>query len=102
LIANPDFVDDDTMYAFDDIAFAGFDLWQVRGGTIFDNVVITTSVDEATKIAEATWKPLHEIEEKLKKAADEEAERIRKEEEAKREAEEEDDLDDLDLDDDDL
>ena len=78
LIANPDYEDDDTIYAFDDIAFAGFDLWQVKGGTIFDNVVITNSVEEATKIAEETWKPLNAAEEKLKKEADAEAERLRK------------------------
>lgn len=28
-------------YKFDDFGFIGFDLWQVKGNTIFDNVIIT-------------------------------------------------------------
>jgi len=82
-IENPDYADDDTIYAFDDIAFAGFDLWQVKGGTIFDNVVITTSVEEANRIAEETWKPLNAAEAKMVKEIKDEEERVRKEEEAK-------------------
>merc|ERR1712176_1139660 len=34
-IANPEYEDDDAVYKFDDIGFIGFDLWQVKGGTIF-------------------------------------------------------------------
>eukprot|EP00913_Durusdinium_trenchii_P018909 g17767.t1 len=40
-IANPEFVDDDGLYKFDDFGFIGFDLWQVKGNTIFDNIIIT-------------------------------------------------------------
>lgn len=28
-------------YKYDDFGFIGFDLWQVKGNTIFDNVIIT-------------------------------------------------------------
>jgi len=86
-IENPDHYDDDEIYVFDDIAFAGFDLWQVKGGTIFDNIVITDSLEEATKIAEETWTPLHEAEQKF--ADEEQAEKERKRaEDAARQAEE--------------
>jgi calreticulin len=93
MIENPEYYDDDTIYAFDDIAFAGFDLWQVKGGTIFDNILITDSVEEANSIAEETWKPLNEAEARFKAEEDAEAERKRKEEEEKREAEEDAELD---------
>merc|ERR1712083_1069210 len=36
-IDNPEFVDDDTVYKYSDFGFIGFDLWQVKAETIFDN-----------------------------------------------------------------
>merc|ERR1712151_1210711 len=33
-IANPEYVDDDELYKYADFGFLGFDLWQVKGGTI--------------------------------------------------------------------
>merc|ERR1711865_327517 len=35
-IANPEYEDDDAVYKFADFGFIGFDLWQVKSGTIFD------------------------------------------------------------------
>merc|ERR1711920_869735 len=66
-IANPEYVDDDSVYKYADFGFLGFDLWQVKGGTIFDNIIITDDVAEADKFAEK-WKTLsaHEKEEKKK------------------------------------
>merc|ERR1712115_72870 len=46
-IANPEYEDDDSVYKYADFGFIGFDLWQVKGGTIFDNVIITDDVAEA-------------------------------------------------------
>merc|ERR1712176_662409 len=34
-IANPEYEDDDSVYKYADFGFIGFDLWQVKGGTIF-------------------------------------------------------------------
>merc|ERR1712176_1513836 len=51
-IANPEYVDDDNLYKYDDFGFIGFDLWQVKGGTIFDNVIITDDVAEADAFAQ--------------------------------------------------
>merc|ERR1711977_286059 len=82
-IANPKFVDDDKLYSYEDFGFIGFDLWQVKGGSIFDNIVITDDVAEADKFAEK-WKALNAKEKELKDAAE-------KEEKAKDEAEKKDD-----------
>merc|ERR1712118_174876 len=68
-IANPKFVDDPSLYSYDDFGFIGFDLWQVKGGSIFDNIIITDDAAEADKLA-AKWKALNEKEKDEKKAAD--------------------------------
>merc|ERR1712204_43531 len=39
----------------------GFDLWQVKGFTIFDNVILTDDVAEADAFAKK-WKDLSEVE----------------------------------------
>jgi len=68
-IDNPEFVDDDSVYAFDAFGFIGFDLWQVKGGTIFDNIIITDDKAEADTFAEK-WKKLSEVEKEKKKEED--------------------------------
>merc|ERR1711957_464935 len=60
-IANPEYEDDDSVYKYDDFGFIGFDLWQVKGGTIFDNVIITDDKAEADTFAKK-WKDLSEVE----------------------------------------
>merc|ERR1712242_284993 len=71
-IANPEYEDDDAVYKFDDIGFVGFDLWQVKGGTIFDNVIITDDKAEADAFARK-WKELNELEKSKKKEDDKKA-----------------------------
>merc|ERR1712014_194107 len=68
-IANPEFEDDDHVYKYDDFGFLGFDLWQVKGGTIFDNVIVTDDKAEADTFAKK-WKALSEIEQAKKKEED--------------------------------
>merc|ERR1712085_178232 len=92
-IANPEYVDDDKVYSYD-FGFVGFDLWQVKGGTIFDNIIITDDVAEADKFAEK-WKELSEVETAKKK----EEEDSKKAVDAK-DADDADDEDDKDDDDD--
>merc|ERR1711865_605903 len=65
-IANPELEDDKSVYSFADFGFIGFDLWQVKGGTIFDNVIVTDDKAEADGFA-AKWKALHTIETEAKK-----------------------------------
>merc|ERR1719486_102999 len=68
-IANPDYKDDDNLYSFADFGFLGFDLWQVKGGTIFDNVIVCDDAAEADEFAKK-WKALNEVETAKKKEED--------------------------------
>merc|ERR1712171_31087 len=74
-IDNPEYEDDDAVYKFADFGFIGFDLWQVKGGTIFDNIIICDDKAEADAFA-AKWKALseHEKAEKKKEEEDKKAE----------------------------
>merc|ERR1719422_1163636 len=84
-IANPEYVDDDAIYKYADFGFLGFDLWQVKGNTIFDNVIITDDKAEADSFAKK-WKDLSEVE-KAKKKEDDDA---KKAEDSKKEPDEKD------------
>merc|ERR1712066_772785 len=68
-IANPEYEDDDSVYKYADFGFIGFDLWQVKGGTIFDNVIICDDEAEADTFAKK-WKALNEVELAKKKEED--------------------------------
>merc|ERR1711941_96448 len=68
-IANPEYVDDDKVYSYADFGFLGFDLWQVKGGTIFDNIIVTDDTAEADKLAKV-WKELSAVESAAKKEED--------------------------------
>merc|ERR1712139_617295 len=68
-IANPKYVDDDGVYAYEDFGFIGFDLWQVNGGSIFDNIIITDDKAEADEFAKK-WKATSEVEAAEKKKED--------------------------------
>merc|ERR1719152_355092 len=68
-IDNPEYEDDDKVYSFADFGFIGFDLWQVKGGTIFDNVIVCDDKAEADAFA-AKWKSLSETEQAKKKEED--------------------------------
>merc|ERR1712019_168914 len=68
-IANPEYVDDDSVYSYGDFGFLGFDLWQVKAGTIFDNVIVTDDKAEADAFAKK-WKALSEVEQAKKKEED--------------------------------
>jgi len=68
-IANPDFVDDDAVYKYNDFSFIGFDLWQVKGGSIFDNIIITDDKAEADAMAKK-WEAVNAVEKEKKKEED--------------------------------
>jgi len=69
-VDNPEFEDDKEVYKFPDFGFIGFDLWQVKGGTIFDNVIVCDDKADADAFA-AKWKALNEVEKAGKKVEDE-------------------------------
>merc|ERR1712087_131617 len=89
-IANPEYADDDTVYKYDDFGFIGFDLWQVKGGTIFDNVIVTDDKAEADSFAKK-WKELSEVEKSKKKEDD-----SKKADDAKKDDDDDDDDDSTD------
>jgi len=88
-IANPEYEDDDSVYKYDAFGFIGFDLWQVKSGTIFDNIIITDDKTEADTFAKK-WKELSDVE-KAKKKEEEDSKKV---EDTKKEDEAADDDDD--------
>merc|ERR1712139_511281 len=94
-IDNPEFVDDDSVYKFAEFGFIGFDLWQVKAETIFDNIIITDDLAEADAFA-GKWKALSEVEKAKKK---EEDDKKKAEDDAKKADSSDDDDDDDDEDD---
>jgi len=98
-IDNPEFVDDPLIYKYDDLAYVGFELWQVKSGTIFDNILVTDDVEYAAKFRDETWGAMKDAEkaefDKIEAAKQEEMAAKAKAEAAEREAmgedEEEDD-----------
>ncbi|KAI8060657.1 Calreticulin family-domain-containing protein [Gilbertella persicaria] len=50
-IDNPDYKVDHEIYAYD-FGHVGIDVWQVKSGTIFDNILITDDIEEAKKVRE--------------------------------------------------
>merc|ERR1711994_491387 len=98
-IDNPEYEEDKSLYSYDSFCGIGFDLWQVKSGTIFDNVLITDDIEAAKAQGEELWKAPSEAEKKMKEAQDEE-EKKKADEEAKN-SEPEDDEDDEEFDDED-
>merc|ERR1711897_1239 len=88
-IANPEYEDDDSVYKYEDFGFIGFDLWQAKGGTIFDNIIVTDDKAEADAFV-AKWKTLSEFENAEKKKEED----AKKDSEKKKEDEADDDDDD--------
>merc|ERR1712194_271879 len=88
-IANPEYKDDDTLYKYADFGFLGFDLWQVKGGSIFDNIILTDDKAEADAFVKK-WKELSEVE-KTKKKEDDDS---KKTDDKKKEDKDDDDEDD--------
>ncbi|XP_013397065.1 calreticulin-like [Lingula anatina] len=87
-IDNPEYTPDENLYKYDDIGAIGFDLWQVKSGTIFDNILITDDEDHAKKVGDELWGVTKEAEKKMKDKQDEEERKKREEEEKKAKEEE--------------
>jgi calreticulin len=77
-IPNPDFKEDSSIGKYT-LAFAGIDIWQVKSGTIFNNILVTDSVEEAKKARDEVLAQNQKDKES--------AEAQKKEEDAKKEAE---------------
>merc|ERR1712055_653442 len=66
-IENPEYNADDAkdIGKYEDNCKLGFDLWQVKSGTIFDNILITDDVEHAKKVGEELWAVTKEAEMKM-------------------------------------
>jgi calreticulin len=64
-IANPEFKPNTELYAFDDIAAVGIDLWQVKSGTVFNDIIVTDTLAEA-EAARKGWEQSKDQEQKNK------------------------------------
>jgi len=80
-IPNPAYKEDPLLYRYSDIGAVGFDLWQVKSGTIFDNILVTDSEEYAEEFGKETWGANKDAEKKMK---DEQDEIERKKEEERR------------------
>merc|ERR1719164_316692 len=86
LIDNPKYAPDSTIGTYAKFNTVGIDVWQVKSGTIFDDILVTDDVEYAKAHGEKTWKAKKDGEKAAKDKADEEK---RKADEAKRKADEE-------------
>merc|ERR1711997_758378 len=73
-IDNPDYnpADAEGIAKYEENCKIGFDLWQVKSGTIFDNLIITDDPAAAKKAGEDLWAVTKEAEKKMKDEQDEE------------------------------
>merc|ERR1711871_1480830 len=81
MIDNPDYKEDKELYLrCKDCTHVGFELWQVKSGTLFDDIIVTDSFKEAKEYAEKSFmkkkgpeKEMYDAKEAEKKA---EADRV--------------------------
>nr|KAF6273489.1 calreticulin [Myotis myotis] len=93
-IDNPEYSPDSSIYAYENFAVLGLDLWQVKSGTIFDNFLITNDEAYAEEFGNETWGVTKAAEKQMKDKQDEEQRLKEEEEDKKRKEEEEADKDD--------
>lgn len=70
-IPNPEYTPDDKLYKYDEICSIGIDVWQVKAGTIFDNILIGDDEAEADAIQNEILERIKE-EKRMKERLDEE------------------------------
>ena len=88
MIPNPDFIEDKELHVrCKDCTHIGFELWQVKSGTIFDDILVTDSLEEANAYAAETFLKKKGPEKEAFEAAEEERREKEKEEREKEEAE---------------
>lgn len=84
MIPNPDYVEDKNLHVrCKECTHIGFELWQVKSGTIFDDIIVTDSLEEAKAYAAETY---HKKKGPEKDAFTAIEDKKREEEEARREA----------------
>lgn len=66
-IPNPEYKYDENMYKVckDGCTHVGFELWQVKTGTLFDDIIVTDSVEEAEEFAKETFFKKKDLEKEM-------------------------------------
>ena len=73
MIPNPEFIEDKELHLrCKDCTHIGFELWMVKSGTIFDDIIVTDSLAEAKEYAAATFEKKKGPEKKAFEALEEE------------------------------
>lgn len=72
-IDNPEFEDDPDLYVWKPIKYVGIEVWQVKAGSVYDNILICDDPQYAKEVVEEIWGKNRVAE----KEAFEEAEKIR-------------------------
>jgi len=85
-IPNPDYKEDANLYRYDNIGAVGFDLWQVKSGSIFDNIIVTDSVEKAEEFSKETWEATKDAEKAAKDVLDAEEKKAEEEKKAAEDA----------------
>jgi calreticulin len=53
MIPNPEYAEDPNIYSFDSFGGLGIDIWQVKSGSVFDNIIVADSLDEVEEFRKA-------------------------------------------------
>lgn len=85
-IDNPEYVHDELLYHYPNMNYVGIDIWQVKSGTIFDDILVTDD-EEVAKEHREKKKANMELEKEMFEQL--EADRKKKDEERRKEMEEE-------------
>ncbi|PPD95913.1 hypothetical protein GOBAR_DD07058 [Gossypium barbadense] len=72
-IDNPEFEDDPDLYVLKPIKYVGIEVWQVKAGSVFDNVLICDDPEYAKQVVDEVF-----ANREVEKEAFEEAEKVRK------------------------
>jgi calreticulin len=98
-VANPAYKEDDKLYLTrKPLAVVGIDVWQVKSGSVFDNIIIGDDLAEVNAIIDKTWGATKDAEKKALEAKDKKEEPAadeEKKEDEKDEKEDEEDKEDL-------
>jgi calreticulin len=82
MIDNPDYKEDPDLFKVckDGCTHIGFELWQVKSGTLFDDIIVTDSLEEAQAFAKETFFKKKEGEKKMLDEQDAEEKKKQEEE----------------------
>ncbi|CAN0359147.1 unnamed protein product, partial [Phaeothamnion confervicola] len=72
-VPNPAYKEDPRLAVrCDKCSHVGFELWQVKSGTVFDDILVTDSLEEAWAFADETFKKKQGPEKEMRDKAQEE------------------------------